>query len=242
MGCIRIGTAGWAIPRFHAEAFPTEGTGLQRYAGRFDAAEINTTFYRPHRASTYARWVETTPAGFSFAVKVPKAITHEARLLDCGERLAAFLAEAALLGDRLGPLLVQLPPSAALDAEVAAAFFEDFRARYSGPVVCEPRHATWFEPQADALLERFEVARAAADPARHPGAAEPGGWGGLAYWRMHGSPRMYYSAYEDEALRTLAEAIAASPAPERWCIFDNTTSGAAAGDALNLRALLSRES
>jgi len=233
----RIGTAGWAIPRPVADCFPTDGAGLQRYAARFDAAEINTTFYRSHRPQTYVRWAQSVPDGFRFAVKAPRAITHERRLVDVLPLLDAFLAEVRLLGDRLGPVLVQLPPSLAFDPAAAGGFFAALRERHPGPVACEPRHAGWFASEADAMLQAHRVARVAADPARHPSAGEPGGWPGLAYWRLHGSPRMYYSAYGEAALDDLAQRLRAAPA-DRWCIFDNTTSGAAAADALALRRRL----
>lgn len=232
---LHIATAGWTIPRAVAEAFPTEGGGLARYAARFDAVEINSTFYRSHRAATYARWAATTPPGFRFAVKLPRRITHEARLVGAGDALGAFRAEAEQLGDKLGPLLVQLPPSLAYDAAVARTFFADLRKGWPGTVVCEPRHPTWFEAEADALLRDHRIARVAADPPWHPLAAVPGGWPGLAYWRLHGSPRMYYSAYEDAALDNLAAEIRAGPARESWCVFDNTTSGAAMANALGLK-------
>lgn len=238
MGDLRIGTAGWAVPRTVAEAFPANGSGLERYAARFGAAEINSCFYRSHKPATWLRWAETTPDGFQFAVKAPKAITHEAKLANSGARLAAFLTEARLLGHKLGPVLVQMAPSHAFDAAVAAAFFAELRTQHDGPVACEPRHATWFEAEADALLAEHRIARVAADPARHPNAGVPGGWPGLAYWRWHGSPRMYWSAYEEAALAGLAADLRAHAAAERWAIFDNTTSGAAAGDALRLQDLL----
>lgn len=233
-----IGTAGWSIPRAVAERFPDEGSGLQRYAARFGAAEINTSFYRPHQPNTYERWAETTPDGFRFAVKLPKAITHDARLVDAGERLAAFRAETSALGDKLGPLLVQLPPSLAFDAAIAGRFLADLRALWAEAVACEPRHVSWFEPEADGLLSAYRVARVAADPARHPLAGEPGGWRDLAYWRLHGSPQMYWSSYDAAFLERLANALRAGPAAENWCIFDNTTSGAAAANALALQNLL----
>ena len=235
---IRIGTAGWTIPRSSAEAFPPEGAGLARYAARLNAAEINSSFYRSHREATWRGWAERTPAGFRFAVKVPKAITHEAKLQGCEALLQAFLAEARLLGDRLGPLLVQLPPSLAFDPAAAEAFLAAFRALAPEPIACEPRHPSWFEADADALLSAHRIARAAADPPRHALAAKPGGWPGLVYCRLHGSPRMYWSAYEDEALERLAALLRADGPEERWCIFDNTGSGAAAADALRLKALL----
>ncbi len=235
---IRIGTAGWSIPGAVAGRFPAEGSGLQRYAARFTAAEINSSFYRPHRPQTYARWAAATPEGFRFALKLPKAITHEARLAEAGERLAQFRAEASALGDRLGPLLIQLPPSLAFDARVAERFLADLRALSPEAVACEPRHVSWFEPAAEALLAAFRVARVAADPARHPLAGRPGGWPGLAYWRLHGSPRMYRSSYDAAFLERLASALGAGAAADTWCIFDNTASGAAAADALALQDLL----
>lgn len=239
MSSPRIGTAGWAIPRAVAERFPAEGTGLQRYAARFRAAEINSTFYRSHRPATFARWREATPPGFRFAVKLPRTITHDAKLADAGGLLRGFLAEVSALGDKVGPLLVQLPPKAAFDPELAARFFADLRDAWDGLVACEPRHASWFAAEADALLAAHRVARVAADPAPDPAAASPGGWRGLAYWRLHGAPRMYYSAYDAPALERLAAAIAAQ-AGEAWCVFDNTASGAAAADALTLVELLNR--
>lgn len=233
----RVGTAGWTIPRAVAEHFPTEGAGLERYAARFDAVEINSTFYRSHRASTYARWVAITPPDFRFAVKLPRTVTHAARLVNAAPLVAAFRAEALQLGGKLGPLLVQLPPSLAFDAAVAEPFFRDLRDLWPDPIVCEPRHATWFEAEADALLAAHRVGRVAADPARHPAAASPAGWRGVSYWRLHGSPRMYHSAYDAAALSALAADLRAAPG-ERWCLFDNTTSGAAAADALRLQAMM----
>lgn len=234
---IRIGTAGWAIPRTSRERFPEGGSGLQRYAARLNCAEINSSFYRPHRPSTWTRWAADTPCDFRFSVKLPRTITHDQRLVDPGERLDAFLAEARLLGEKLGPLLVQLPPSLAFDPAVAATFFEALRLRHEGLVACEPRHATWFEADADVLLQAHRIARVAADPVRHPKAGEPGGWDGLRYWRLHGSPRMYWSSYDAPWLDRLGEALQAGQG-EAWCIFDNTSSGAAAANALDLAAQL----
>ncbi|HEU4456437.1 MAG TPA: DUF72 domain-containing protein [Longimicrobium sp.] len=235
-GRVLVGCAGWSLPAAEQPRFPGEGPHLSRYAGRFPVVEINTSFHRPHRPSTYARWAASVPAHFRFSVKVPKAITHVMRLLDAGDALDAFLAEAGALGDRLGCLLVQLPPSLAYDAEVAEAFFAALRERWPGAVACEPRHPAWFAPDAEALLTEMRVARVAADPAPVPAAAEPGGWGGLVYRRLHGSPRTYYSAYGEDYVAALAPRLAeeaAAGAPS-WCIFDNTAAGAATADALAL--------
>ncbi|HEU4557165.1 MAG TPA: DUF72 domain-containing protein [Longimicrobium sp.] len=232
---VLVGTAGWTLPRDVQARFPVQGTHLQRYATRFPAAEINTSFYRSHRASTWARWADSVPGEFRFSAKLPRAITHTARLVDAEAGLDAFLAEVATVGDKLGCVLVQLPPSLQFDPGVAGTFFRALRERHAGPVACEPRHASWFTPAADALLASASVARVAADPVRAPGADQPGGWRGMAYFRLHGSPRMYYSSYEPEYLAALAGQI--EEARRRgavWCIFDNTTLGAATANALDL--------
>lgn len=232
---LRIGTAGWNIPRASAQEFPETGSGLQRYATRFRAAEINVTFYRLPRPQTLSRWTAEVPDGFSFAVKVPKAITHERRLVGTAELLEAFLSGIRHLGAKLGPLLIQLPPSLAYDTS-ASGFFGLLRARHEGPVVCEPRHVSWFGDEPSALMLEHRISRVAADPARHPEGEVPGGWPGLVYFRLHGSPRMYFSAYGTSRLTALAQQLLSSGAPEVWCIFDNTASGAALQDALELAA------
>ncbi|HEV8176907.1 MAG TPA: DUF72 domain-containing protein [Gemmatimonadales bacterium] len=232
-----IGTAGWAIPRAHAQNFPIDGSTLQRYAGIFQGVEINSTFHRSHRPATYARWAESTPENFRFSLKLPKAITHAIKLVDVEQPLEAFLTSARLLGTKLGPILVQLPPSLVFEPGLATSFFMTLRGRHAGPIVCEPRHASWFTDDADELLKDSAIGRVAADPAVVPAAAEPGGWREPAYYRLHGSPRKYFSAYGEESIRRLSSALEAAEG-EVWCIFDNTASGAAAGDALNLMAAI----
>ncbi|MEA2786131.1 MAG: hypothetical protein QOF71_2235 [Candidatus Eremiobacteraeota bacterium] len=234
---VRVGTAAWAISRDVRDRFDAEGSRLERYARRFRCAEINSTFYRPHRLSTYARWAASVPDDFRFALKVPKEITHTRRFADIVEPLDRFLAETAELGEKRGVLLVQLPPSFAFDAAQADAFFATFRARYDGLLVCEPRHPTWFADDAEATLARALVGRVAADPAPVPAAAVPGGWPGFVYYRLHGAPRTYYSAYDDVTLRAVAERLHSATVPA-WCIFDNTALDAATANALDLLELL----
>jgi len=234
-GSIRVGCAGWSIPKEHGERFPAEGTHLARYAARFPAVEINSSFYKPHRPTTYARWAETVPSDFRFSVKVPKLATHERRLVDVGDVLDNFLAEATRLGEKLGPLLVQLPPSLRFSADIAERFFGSLRGRFEGGVALEPRHPTWFEAEAERLMTDHRVARVAADPAVVPAAAEPGGWDGLVYHRLHGSPKVYYSAYPDEYLEALARMLTrAARSTDVWCIFDNTAAFAATVNALDV--------
>lgn len=146
-GPIFLGTAGWSLPREHWAAFASEGSQLQRYAGRFAAVEINSSFYRPHRPATYAKWAESVPAAFRFCVKVPKQITHERRLVDCDELLARFLSECGELGEKLGCLLLQLPPSLALDPASAPRFVEALRARHEGRSSSSPDIAAGSTPK-----------------------------------------------------------------------------------------------
>jgi uncharacterized protein YecE (DUF72 family) len=236
---IRIGTAAWSIPKEHAASFPVAGSHLERYGAVLNAVEINSSFYRPHRTATYERWAASVPEDFRFAVKVPKAITHERRLKDVSDLLDRFLSEAGGLGPKLGPLLVQLPPSLSFQPGVSDEFLSGLRGRVKGSVVCEPRHPSWFTPEVEALLDELRIARVAADPAPVPGADEPGGWRGLSYYRLHGSPKIYYSAYSAEYLAAIAEVLArdAAAGVETWCIFDNTAAFAATGDALTTRKL-----
>ncbi|HEX8514422.1 MAG TPA: DUF72 domain-containing protein [Allosphingosinicella sp.] len=233
----RIGTAGWTISASAADSFPREGSSLERYSRLFDCAEINSSFHRSHRPDTWRRWASAVPEGFRFAAKLSKEITHKRRLKDFEAPLEAALAEMAGLGDRLAVLLVQLPPSLAFEPSVAEAFFAALRARWDGHVACEPRHSSWFDAEADSLLADRRVARVAADPARVPAGAEPGGWPGLAYYRLHGSPVTYRSSYDDGRLEAYSERLRAATVPT-WCIFDNTASSAATGDALKLKGLL----
>lgn len=231
---VSVGCAGWSLPRALWPEFAATGTHLERYATRLNAVEINSSFYRPHQHATYVRWAASVPESFRFSVKVPKLITHQQRLRDCAGLLDDFLAQASGLGDKLGCLLVQLPPSLAFDAGTASTFLSDLRQRYKGPVALEPRHASWFDAPANALLNRWQVARVLADPVVHAAGRQPGGFAGLLYVRLHGSPRMYYSAYAPDVLDALAGRLALAAQSESgvWCIFDNTAEGAAPANAL----------
>ena len=236
---LRIGTAGWSIPTPLANHFPSDGTSLERYATAFHCAEINSTFHRSHRLSTYERWAQSTPPGFRFSAKLPKTITHAQKLADCEKLLTAYLEEVEALGERLAVHLVQLPPSLAFDEKLATHFFDALRSRTTLNIACEPRHPSWFGSAAEDLFVSRQVARVAADPARVEEAAQSGGWRGLVYYRLHGTPAMYRSSYADGRLELYAERLRlASAQADLWCIFDNTASSAATGDALFLKQLL----
>lgn len=237
---IRFGCASWQLPKAVRAQFPDGGTLLARYAQRLPAVEVNSSFYRHHRQSQYAKWASEVPVDFRFAVKLPRWITHDQRLRT-HDGLDEFLEETAGLGDKLGPLLVQLPPKLGFEPEAAEAFFDALRHRFGGAVVCEPRHGNWFEAEADALLQRYRIARVAPDPAPVSAAQSPGGWTDLVYYRLHGSPRRFYSEYGQAFVADLAERLrAAADTAETWCIFNNTAAEAGFNDALALADLATR--
>ena len=238
----RVGTAGWSIPRAIAEEMPGSDSHLERYARVLNCAEINSSFHRPHRAEVYAKWAARTPDGFRFSVKAPRTISHDAQLKRCRPMLDTFLSQVAGLGGKLGPLLIQLPPSLELSTRTARAFFALLRERHAGSVVCEPRHATWFTAAAGRVFEDFRIARVATDPSPIAAATQPGGWRGEAgspgeiYYRLHGSPRKYWSRYPAERIAAWAAEMRdwMAKGAETWCIFDNTASGAAMENALEM--------
>jgi uncharacterized protein YecE (DUF72 family) len=237
---VRIGTAGWNVPRGAVADAGGEGSHLVRYSRILRCVEINSSFYRPHKLSTWQRWRDSVPADFLFSVKAPRAITHDAHLRCEPEVLPAFLNQVAALREKLGPVLIQLPPSLEFEPDVAQGFFELLRRDFSGDVVCEPRHRTWFDDVANSLLKQYGVGRVAADPACVPAAALPGGATEIVYFRLHGSPRRYYSSYDDEYLGALAARLAGfADRAKTWCVFDNTASGAAIRNAVALSRLLS---
>jgi uncharacterized protein YecE (DUF72 family) len=232
---LRIGTAGWNVPAFLSDTFPAGGSHLERYATRMNCVEINTSFYRSHQAKTYARWAHSTPEQFRFAVKLPQAVSHAEALHFDEAHLAQFFQEVIGLGEKLAVILVQFPPSLEFNTTEAATLFDMIRRFTSVPIACEPRHESWFTENVDSWMAEREIARVAADPARVAAAAEPAGWGGIVYLRLHGAPRIYYSDYDEAALNVYASRIRALVSCRSvWCIFDNTAAGAALGNALTL--------
>ena len=260
---VTIGIAGWALPRADAALFPPAGFGsnLARYAAVFGAVEINSSFYRPHKPETYARWAESVPASFRFAVKLPRTVTHEKRLLDIGADLDRFVAEAGALGGKLGWVLIQTPPSLRFDPAAADALFTGLRARLAAIIpsdagaadtasesrnnshlnrvmlACEARHGTWFSDQATALMREQGIIRVVSDPP----VGEPGPYVATshegAYVRLHGSPLIYRSIYEPERLAQVATWLRGQHG-HALVIFDNTMSGTQVRQALQLREML----
>lgn len=236
---LHIGTAGWQLPKSLSDS-GEKGSHLERYAERFNAVEINSTFHRPHQAKTFARWAATVPADFRFAVKMHRGITHEKRSRDIVPA-QKFLEMVDALGEKLGPVLVQLPPSLLWSIE-AEEFLFALREVYDGTVVLEARNPSWATSDADRVLKECRINGVAADPPLITETLRPTGDSSLSYFRLHGTPRVYYSSYSDEFLSALAERIMGllSDHHKVWTIFDNTAAGAGAVDATRLKELLDR--
>jgi len=235
-GSLLVGCAGWNLWKEHAAPFPEKGNHLERYAAVFPAVEINSSFYRPHKPETYARWADSVPEAFRFAVKVPRAITHDARLLDAGPQLEKFAREAGKLGGKLGCLLVQLPPKFGFTDEPARTFFGQLNDLFGCMVAFEARHPSWFSDPATELLRERRVTRVIADPtAGQPGPHVPTSEDNV-YVRLHGAPRIYYSRYPRETIDAVRADLDAQIAKGRtcWCIFDNTAAGESVPNALEL--------
>ncbi len=240
---IRIGLAGWseAVSR-HRTSFPLPFdptvSALAKYATAFDFVEINASFYRQFRAETYAKWAEDVPESFRFSVKMHRLITHYTRLKNT-TLLDPFFESITGLGEKLAVVLVQLPPSLVFDPPVARTFFDALRARHTGPIACEPRHESWSQPEALALLADHHVGLVRIDiPAAEREAA---GDDAPIYIRLHGIPRRYYSSYGRNQLLQLAEFLRLNHLRRRFVVFDNTASSAGVRNALELTNFLGTE-
>ena len=229
---------GWNNPPTERAVRQSAQSHLAHYAVYFSCVEINSSFYRPHRGATYARWRDETPAPFRFSVKFPRDITHESSLRRTASAVSRFYEQIGYLQPKLASVLVQLPPKLEFSAPTVRSFFQSVPSLHGTVVACEPRHASWFSAAADEALRRQQVSRVAADPARCSGAEIPGGARRFAYFRWHGSPKMYVSKYSDAQLATFVVQLQKAKARDAWCIFDNTARYAAWDDALRFLSLL----
>jgi uncharacterized protein YecE (DUF72 family) len=204
---------------------------LTRYASVFNGVEINSTFYRRHKTSTFARWAESVPDSFRFSVKIPKEITHTRAMKDIGDSFNTFLDDIVSLGEKRGPLLCQLPPSLEFNYGGMKTAFNTLRNADQGHIVIEVRHKSWASAEALELLKSYAIDRVLADPASVWPAedfSDP-----PRYVRLHGKPKIYYSSYSVEQIRAFSKLLA----PDSWCVFDNTASGAATENALTMLAV-----
>ena len=234
---LHVGTAGWQLPK-SLRVEPSDDPQLLRYARLFNAVEINSTFYRPHQLKTFVRWASLVPDHFRFAVKMHKEVTHGQRLADI-RPAQAFLDMISALGEKLGPVLVQLPPSLAWST-VAEDFLAALREVYDGAVVLEARHPSWYSHDAQSVLKANAISGVAADPPLLTDELRPSGHPSPVYFRLHGSPRVYWSSYSDAFLENLTAQVVEELQAKRevWVIFDNTAAGAGATDALRLKGMV----
>jgi uncharacterized protein YecE (DUF72 family) len=234
-GKIRIGIAGWSVPATY-RASESVTSQLARYATYFDCVEINSSFHKLHRAASFARWADAVPPDFRFATKLSRVITHERRLVSCADDVNRFCVAVAGLRDKLGALLVQLPPSLVFDQSAATATFGQLKYALTAIIVCEARHPSWFQPDVDQFFREWGITRVFADPPVDSSLQPVVAAESFSYLRLHGQARRYYSAYSLEYLAALAARLRpAAAGAGAWCIFDNTASGAAWPNALQLK-------
>ena len=237
-GQVHIGCSGWVYRHWRGLLYPEglpQRLWFQRYAKDFDTVEINASFYRVPKAETFDAWRGKAPPGFRYAVKVNRFITHLKKLLDCPDETAGFIQRARRLGETLGPLLYQLPPSLHKDLPRLEAFL----ARLPDDLeqVVEFRHKSWYDGDVLALLDRRSVGFVAHDM---KGLVSPR-WasGRTAYVRFHGTGR-YVGRYSDEALLEWTDWIVAQAREGRsvWCYFNNDIHGHAIEDAQTLKSMV----
>lgn len=233
-----IGTSGWHYDHWRSTFYPEDLPAKRRfayYAERFPTVELNATFYRQPKDSTWDSWRDTAPEGFRFAVKASRFITHIKRLADPEDSLDRFLGGARRLGDRLGPALYQLP-GAFQRTEENVRRLETFLSLLPGDVqhAVEFRHDSWFVEETEALLRRHDVAFCAFDMVD----MECPLWvtARFAYMRFHGSEAMYESNYTDEMLDSWADRLRAAceGAEEAYVYFNNDALGYAVANARGL--------
>jgi uncharacterized protein YecE (DUF72 family) len=236
-----IGTSGWHYDhwrgRFYPEGLP-KAKWLEFYSRRFKTVELNNSFYRLPTEAAFASWYNSTPADFTFAVKVSRFITHVKRLKDVEEPVANFMQRAKILKEKLGPLLYQLPPSMHRDDKRLESFLSILPPGLKH--VLEFRHQSWLDEGVFQILRRHNVGLCVFDM---PGLSCPlAATADFAYLRFHGSTGLYYSSYSDEELVGWAKGLAGL-APEvkaAYIYFNNDAEGYAVNNALILGGYLER--
>lgn len=239
-GKVYVGTSGWHYDSWWGPFFPPDvrkKDALRYYASRFDSTELNAPFYRTPTLEAVRCWRDTTPAGFRFAWKASKFITHWKRLgPTCVNSIELLETRLEELGDKAGPALFQLPPRLGVDVDRLEAFFAMLRRRR--PYVFEFRHPSWYRDEVFRLLEAHDASLCISD---HHDAPAP--WEVTArhvYVRPHGPGGRYKGSYDGAALAAMARRMRRWLREERdvYCFFDNDTKSAAPLDALRLRALV----
>ena len=236
---VHVGCSGWVYRHWRGTFYPEglpQKRWFERYAEEFDTVEINASFYRLPLATTFAGWRAKAPAGFRYAIKVNRFITHMKKLLDCEEAIDQFIALARPLDEKLGPLLYQLPPSLHKDL----GRLDRFLARLPRDLehVVEFRHRSWYDEEVLGLLDRHGAGFVTHDLV---GLKTPR-WasGKSAYVRFHGTAGKYRGRYSDNQMRDWADWLRDQRAQGRsaWAYFNNDIGGDAILDARNLKRML----
>ncbi len=238
-----IGTSGWSY-RWQGVLYPEDLKSAERlsyYATRFNTTELNSSFYHFTMAKTIEKWLAETPPSFKFAAKMHQEVTHKRRLVDAEEPVEKFMSRFLAMGERLGPVLVQLPGSLHFDFGVAADFFRMLRGKYPQPVFAlEARHKSWFTEQAQELLQDHNITWVITSGGkRFPGLETT--TTDTVYLRLHGDEKLYASAYTDEQLERYAYMVHdwLLDGKQVWVFFNNTILGNAVFNADKLRELVS---
>jgi len=233
-----IGTSGWQYKdwrgRFYPQKLP-QRLWLEHYAESFDVVEVNNAFYRLPERATFEKWRERTPDGFLFAVKMSRYLTHVKRLREPAEPVARFLGRADALGDKLGPVLLQLPPTLKADLGALEETLKQFPADVR--VAVEPRHESWFTPALQELLHRRGAALSWADRKGRPLSPlwETAGFG---YLRLHEGRAQPWPNYGPASLASWLGRLAGGGkgVQERFVFFNNDPGGAAIANASTMAA------
>lgn len=248
-----VGTSGWQYRDWRGHLYPAgvpQRRWLEYYASRYATVENNGSFYRLPARETFADWQARVPAGFVMAVKASRYLTHVRRLRDPAEPVARLLTAAAGLGDRLGPVLLQLPPTLPADPAALAQCLAEF-ARHPHPaggpggrirVAVEPRHQSWWTGEVRQVLADHDAALCWADQLGRPVTPlwRTAGWG---YLRFHQGAARPWPRYGQQALRSWAARLAGAwPATaEVYVYFNNDPGGAAIADSVAFAASARRE-
>lgn len=233
-----VGTSGWQYPDWRDLLYPPglpRHRWLERYGEAFATVENNNAFYRLPRRETFAGWRERTPPGFVMAVKASRFLTHVKRLKDPEEPVRRLLDVAAGLGDRLGPVLLQLPPTLRADPERLDACLACFGGR--ARVAVEPRHDSWWTGEVRDLLAAHGAALCWADRLGRPLTPlwRTTGW---TYLRLHEGRARPWPSYGDAALRSWVARLEQGSRPgDAYVYFNNDPGGAAVRDAARFAAL-----
>ncbi|GAB3978254.1 DUF72 domain-containing protein [Plantactinospora veratri] len=239
---ILVGTSGWQYRDWRDRFYPTglpQRRWLEHYAERFGTVEVNNAFYRLPERDVFAAWRTRTPDDFCVAVKMSRYLTHIKRLREPAEPVARFLGRATALGDRLGPVLLQLPPNLPADTGVLAEVLSLFPPGVR--VTVEPRHPSWWTGQTRQVLERHGAALCWADRGGRPVTPL---WrtADFGYLRLHEGRAEPRPRYGRTALGSWLDRIgAAFPGDEPvFVYFNNDPGGAAIVDAAALAAIARR--